>query len=56
MKANDAMKQNRRGFLRIVAAATFVLCGTPFAARAAGDAAGNLKIGIVGSGRIGASV
>jgi len=58
MKANDAIKQNRRGFLRIagVAAATFALGGLPFAARAAGDAAGKMKIGIVGSGRIGATL
>jgi predicted dinucleotide-binding enzyme len=58
MKANDAMKQDRRGFLRIagVAAATFALGSLPFAARAAGDATGKMKIGIVGSGRIGATL
>jgi len=58
MKANAAMKQNRRGFLRIAgaAAATFALGGLPFAARAASDATGKMKIGIVGSGRMGGTV
>src|SRR5450756_2147233 len=58
MKANDAMKQNRRGFLQVVgaAAATFALGGLPFAARAASDATGKMKIGIVGSGRIGGTL
>lgn len=55
MKANDAMTQSRRGFLRVAgaAAATFVLGGLPFAARAA---TGKIRIGIVGSGRIGGTV
>jgi len=58
MKANDAMKQNRRGFLQVAgaAAATFALGGLPFAARAASDATGKMKIGIVGSGRIGGTL
>ena len=58
MKANGAMRQSRRVFLRIagVAAATFVLGSKPFAARAAGDATGKTKIGIVGSGRLGATI
>jgi 8-hydroxy-5-deazaflavin:NADPH oxidoreductase len=58
MKANDAMKQNRRGFLQIagVAAATFALGSLPFAARAAGEATGKMKIGIVGSGRLGGTL
>jgi hypothetical protein len=58
MKANDAMKQNRRGFLRVAgaAAATLALGGLPFAARAAGDATGKIKIGIIGSGRLGGAV
>jgi predicted dinucleotide-binding enzyme len=46
------MKQTRRSFL-IAAAATFAL---PFAARAASDAAGKLKIGILGSGRLGSAL
>jgi predicted dinucleotide-binding enzyme len=58
MKANDAMKQDRRKFLRVAGAvaATFALGNLPFAARAASDATGKMKIGIVGSGRIGATV
>ena len=58
MKANDAIKQNRRGFLQIagVVAATFALGSLPFAARAASDATGKMKIGIVGSGRIGGTL
>jgi predicted dinucleotide-binding enzyme len=58
MKANDDIAQNRRGFLRIagVAATTFALGSLPFAASAAGDATGKVKIGVVGSGRIGATI
>ena len=58
MKANDAMKQDRRRFLQVAgaAAATFALGGLPSAARAAGDATGKVKIGIVGSGKIGGTL
>lgn len=58
MKANAATKQNRRRFLQAAgaAAATFALGGLPFAARAASDATGKTKIGIVGSGRIGGTL
>lgn len=58
MKANAVIKQNRRGFLRIagVAASTFALGSLPFAARGAGDATGKVKIGIVGSGRLGGTL
>lgn len=58
MKANDAMKQDRRGFLQVAGAAavSFALGGLPLAARAAGDATGKMKIGIIGSGRIGGTV
>lgn len=58
MNANDTMKRNRRGFLRVTgaAAAIFTLGALPFAARAAGDATGKMKIGIVGSGRIGGTL
>ena len=58
MKTNDVMKQNRRGFLKVAgaAAATFALGGLPFAARAASTAAGKMKIGIVGSGRVGGTL
>ena len=58
MKTNDAMKQNRRGFLQAAgaAAATFALGSLPSAARAASDATGKVKIGVVGSGRIGGTL
>ena len=58
MKANDAMQQDRRRFLQVAgaAAATFALGGLPSAARAASDATGKVKIGIVGSGRIGGTL
>ncbi len=58
MKTNHAMKQGRRGFLQVAgaAAATCVLASLPFAARAAGDATGKMKIGVVGSGRIGGTL
>jgi hypothetical protein len=54
MKAGHTLK-NRRRFLR-AAAATLVLSSLPFAARAASAAAGKMKIGIVGSGRIGGTL
>ena len=58
MKANDLKQQNRRGFLRIAGAAAtaFALGGLPFAARAASAAPGKMKIGIVGSGRVGGTL
>ena len=58
MKANDAMKQDRREFLQLAgaAAAALSLSGLPFAACAASDATGKVKIGIIGSGRIGGTV
>ena len=58
MNAEDARKQNRRSFLKIAgaAAATFGLNGLPFASQAATDTARKLKIGIVGSGRIGGTL
>jgi predicted dinucleotide-binding enzyme len=49
------MKKNRRGFLQ-AAAATFALSSLPFATRAADTATGKMKIGIVGSGRIGGTL
>ena len=58
MKGNDAMKQNRRKFLQVtgVATATLVLGSLPFAARAASAASDKLKIGVIGSGRIGSTL
>ncbi|OGA08344.1 MAG: hypothetical protein A2W68_14015 [Betaproteobacteria bacterium RIFCSPLOWO2_02_64_14] len=49
------MKQNRRGFLKVagIATATLALGSLPFAARAATD---KLKIGVIGSGRIGSTL
>src|SRR3972149_3699711 len=49
MKGNDAMKQDRRRFLRVAGAASaaFALGGLPFAARAASAASDRLKIGVV---------
>jgi len=55
MNANDARKQNRRSFLQ-AAAATFALGALPFPARAASEATGKMKIGIIGSGRIGGTL
>ena len=58
MKANDTMMKDRRAFLQFagVAVATFALSSLPLRARAASDAAGKVKIGIVGSGRIGSTL
>lgn len=55
MKANDATRQYRRRFLQAAGAtaATFALGGLPSAARAATTP---MKIGIVGSGRIGGTL
>ena len=50
MEANDAMQQDRRGFLQVAggASATFALGGLPLASRAASYATGTLKIENVG--------
>jgi 3-hydroxyisobutyrate dehydrogenase-like beta-hydroxyacid dehydrogenase len=50
METNDAMKQDRRGFLQVagVAAATLTLGGLPSAARTASEATGKMKIENVG--------
>jgi hypothetical protein len=52
------MKQNRRRFLRVAGAATatFALGSLPFVARVASAATDTLKIGIIGSGRIGSTL
>jgi predicted dinucleotide-binding enzyme len=49
------MRKTRRAFLR-AAAATIALSGLPFGGRAASTATGKMKIGIVGSGRIGGTL
>lgn len=58
MKMSGATKPSRRGFLQAagVAAASLALGGLPLAARAAGEAKKGMKIGIIGSGRIGGTV
>src|SRR5688572_10146675 len=50
-----ALSKKRREFLRVTAA-TLVLSGLPLAARAAGAPGGKMKIGIVGSGRVGGTL
>ena len=54
MRAAHTLKK-RRGFLR-AAAATLALGGLPFAARAASASGAKMKIGIVGSGRVGGTL
>ena len=54
MKPAHTFKK-RRGFLR-AAAATLALGGLPLALRAQGAASGKLKIGIVGTGRVGGTL
>src|SRR3990172_7099144 len=58
MKANDRVKRGRREFLRAAgtAAAGLALGTVPNVARAASSADTGLKIGIVGSGRIGSTL
>jgi predicted dinucleotide-binding enzyme len=58
MKTNDGMKRSRREFLRAAgtAAAGLALGALPYAARAASGADAGLKIGIIGSGRIGGTL
>ena len=56
MKAKAITRQSRRRFLQVAGAATAALIieGLPFTARAAN--AGKIKIGIVGSGRVGGGI
>jgi predicted dinucleotide-binding enzyme len=56
MKGNGAMKQDRRRFLEIAGTATAALAlgGLPFAAPSA--ATEKLRIGVVGSGRVGGTL
>jgi predicted dinucleotide-binding enzyme len=59
MKMKDARTPGRRGFLQGAGAltATYLAAGLlPLAARAAAEAAGPVKIGIIGSGRIGGTL
>lgn len=58
MKVNGITKQDRRRFLGVagVAAAVLALGGMPLAVRAASKRGGTMKIGIVGSGRVGSAI
>ena len=58
MKTNDGVKTSRRNFLRAAgtAAAGLALSALPYAARTASSADAGLKIGIIGSGRIGSTL
>jgi len=58
MKTNDGMKTSRREFLRTAgtAAAGLALSALPRVTRAASSADAGLKIGIVGSGRMGGTL
>ena len=58
MKTNAAAKQYRREFLKAAGAAavTFAVGGLPMAVRAASASTGRMKIGVVGSGRVGGTV
>ena len=54
MRAAHTLKK-RRGFLQ-AALATLALGGVPFAAHAAAAESGKMKIGIIGSGRVGGTL
>jgi predicted dinucleotide-binding enzyme len=58
MRTNDGVKPGRRDFLRIAgtAAAGIALAALPYEAQAASSATAGLRIGIVGSGRIGGTL
>jgi len=59
MNANDARRRSRREFLEFsgAVAASVALAGLPLTARAASSASGpGMKIGIIGSGRIGGTL
>ena len=58
MKANEAVNEGRRQFLQAAAAAAagWALGSTPLATRAAAAAERGMKIGVIGSGRIGGTL
>jgi predicted dinucleotide-binding enzyme len=58
MNADDMLKDGRRAFLRgaTLATAGWALSGIPLAARAAGADERGMKIGVIGSGRLGGTV
>ena len=55
MKSNHTMQQNRRTFLQ-AAGTVFVIGNLPLLALAQSSATGKMKIGIIGSGRVGGAV
>lgn len=55
MKSNHTMQQNRRIFLQ-TAGTVFVIGNLPLVALAQSSATGKMKIGIIGSGRVGGAV
>lgn len=58
MRANGVMKRDRRGFLKAagIVTAALALDGLSLAARAASAGAGKMRIGVVGSGRVGGTL
>ena len=50
------MKQNRRSFLKVVATAAAGLSALPFVVRTVSAASDKMKIGVIGSGRIGSTL
>jgi predicted dinucleotide-binding enzyme len=58
MKTNDVMQQSRRRLLQAAGAvaASLALGGLPLTARAAGETPGKIRIGVIGSGRVGGTV
>jgi len=58
MKTNAAVNSNRRDFLRIttIATAGLALGAVPYVGRSAGGTGAGLKIGVIGSGRIGGTL
>jgi len=58
MNCNDALNHNRRRFLQVAGAAatTVAFAAISSAAHAADDKTGKVKIGIIGSGRIGGTI
>jgi hypothetical protein len=58
MKANDVVQISRRNFLRVAATASagIALGALPYAARSASGADAGVRIGVIGSGRIGGTL
>lgn len=58
MRAKDTTRRERRRFLRVAATTTaaWMLGGSPLAGRAANAGTGKIKIGIIGSGKVGGTL